>query len=216
MTDERTKEELDPPIVGNKRLVGKTIDHQFSGIIESYDDDKNLISEQTFDKGILHGESRKYDSFHKLTEKLTYQEGRPQGPAEFYKNGIPLLKTNFSEGKQEGEAIFYDEAGMVHARVQFVKGLKHGTLISYDQMGRVQQIMNYFQDLLEGPTTTYFPSGSLMDAGNYVQGQKQGEFVSYYENGIVRQILVFDEGRQLYPPQLYDMNGYPTSTGIAR
>jgi antitoxin component YwqK of YwqJK toxin-antitoxin module len=215
MTDEQTKEELTPPIVDNKRFVGETIDHQFCGVIEFYDDEKNLIAEQTFDKGVLHGESRKYDRFHKLTEKLTYHEGHLQGPAEFYKNDTPTMKANFSEGKQDGETILYDEAGMVQSRIQFAHGLRQGTLISYDPLGRVQQIQNYVQDLLEGPMTTYFPSGSLMEAGEYVQGKKQGEFISYYENGVVQQILVFDRGRQLYPPQLFDINGYPRLSGIA-
>lgn len=215
MTDKIKKEEKDPPIVDNKRFVGKIIDHQLCGIMEYYDDDKNLIAQLTFDKGIPHGEALKYDQFHRLTEKLTYKAGKLDGPAEFYQNGTPTLQTNFSEGKQDGEAIFYDEAGLIHARVQFAQGLKNGSMISYDQFGRIQRIMHYVQDLLEGPMANYYPNGSLIDAGNYVQGKKQGEFISYYENGIIRQILVFDEGRQLYAPQLFDMNGYPTSTGIA-
>ena len=100
------------------------------------------------------------------------------------------------------------------ARVQFVQGLKQGTMISYDPLGRVRQIFNYAQDILEGPMMAYYPNGSLMESGNYVQGKKQGEFISYYENGIVRQILVFEEGRMLYPPQFFDVNGYALPRGV--
>lgn len=213
-SEKKASEEHPPSPPEKQRFVGTTIDHKRCGVMESYDDDGNLIAKQTLDHGLFHGESLKYDKFNKITEKLTYHTGKLQGPAEFYKNGIPLLQTQFFEGKQEGEAIFYDEAGVVSARVQFTQGLKQGTMIAYDPLGRIRQVLNYVQDVLEGPMSSYYPNGCLMDAGNYVQGQKQGEFRSYYENGVIRQILVFDAGRMIYAPQLFDTNGYPTSHGV--
>lgn len=219
MTDETIKdtpEEQDPPLIEKKRFLGQIIDNKYTGVMEYYDDDKNLVAQEAFDKGVLHGESRKYDLFHHLKEKITYKEGELHGPAEFYKNGIPLMHTNYAEGKQQGETTLYDEAGMVRSRIQYAQGLRHGTSMSYDSLGRVQQVLHYTQDLLDGPLLAYYPSGSLMESGNYEHGKRQGEFKSYHENGVVQKILIFEKGRQMYPPQFFDINGYPLVTGIEK
>ncbi|MBP9692066.1 MAG: toxin-antitoxin system YwqK family antitoxin, partial [Alphaproteobacteria bacterium] len=160
------------------------------------------------------GESLSYDEKQNLKEKITFHEGLSHGPAEFYKNGQPLMFTQFYKGKQHGETVFFDEAGMVTGRVQYEMGEKHGQSIAYDRMGRIQRIDNYQMGLLEGPSLAYYPNGSLLESGMYIQGLREGEFRSYYENGVVRQILTFDRGRLVRKPQLFDAQGFPTSLGI--
>ena len=104
--EQEETEEKPSPISEKQKFIGQTIDNQLCGVMEFYDDEENLIANQTFDKGLLQGESFKYDQFHKITEKLTYQAGKLEGPAEFYNNGTPLLQTHFSEGKQKNSKSF--------------------------------------------------------------------------------------------------------------
>jgi antitoxin component YwqK of YwqJK toxin-antitoxin module len=206
--------EVVPPISGEKRFVGQKIDHKMEGVLEHYDENGMLLASQSFEKGVLHGESLRYDTKQRLKEKITFHEGVPHGPAEFYKEGRPLMLTHFQRGKHQGETVHFDETGMIRGRIQYEEGKKYGQSITYDTLGRVKRIVHYQNDLLEGPSLTYYPNGSPLETGMYIQGLREGEFRSFYENGAVRQILTFEKGRLIRKPQFFDAQGTPTSRGI--
>lgn len=205
------KDEIEPSA---SRFLGDMVNNKMNGVLEKYDENKNLTSSSRYQNGVLHGESRTYDSAQNLKQKMTYSEGAPNGPAEFYKNGIPMMHTNFSNGNQHGEATLYDEAGMIRARIQYNQGKKHGTSISYDTQGRVQRVLHYHNGNLDGPHLSYYPSGAILESGNYVQGRKEGEFKTYYEDGALKKILVYDGGRLVRAPLLFDKEGAPMPAGI--
>ncbi len=92
MNDQPEKENLEDteltktqeaPAPGERRFVGKVIDNKRHGVVEKYDENANLISSHTFEKGRLHGEAQRYDKSQRLKDKITYHEGVAHGPAEF-------------------------------------------------------------------------------------------------------------------------------------
>mgnify|MGYP000125418936 CR=1 FL=1 len=75
----------EPPPFQKKRFLGQKIDGQLHGVLEQYGDNEQLLSHQSFEKGILHGEARRYEASQQLKEKINYKTLLPKG---FYSTSL--------------------------------------------------------------------------------------------------------------------------------
>jgi len=75
-------------------------------------DGKTLLSEEMYENGVLHGESKTYFKNGKITEVLNYKNGKLYGNVKRYAdNGNLLDDLNYVDGKREGLAKFYNVDG---------------------------------------------------------------------------------------------------------
>lgn len=184
------------------------VDGKLQGLVQAHDQEGNLLSHHYYEDGLLQGEARKYDSRQRLRDRVTYLNGEPHGPAEFYQNGRAVMHTHYKFGEHHGETTYYDpNSGMVTARVNHQDGKKHGTAITYDAHGKPQRVLHYVENELDGPAFSYHSDGGVLQEGHYVQGRKHGQFTTYYKNGETRKVEFYENGRQTRKPVFFSPDG---------
>ena len=62
---------------------------------------------------------------------------------EYYESGAVKSKSNWFDGKLQGEMIMYYESGVVRAIGNYVDGIKNGKRIRYNKSGEVVDEVNY-------------------------------------------------------------------------
>ena len=87
-----------------KNRIGKWLYYQQDG--------RALLAEETYEKGILTGESKTYYITGKLTEFSHYKNGKLHGNLKRYAdNGVLLDNLNYNAGKLHGAAKYYNIKG---------------------------------------------------------------------------------------------------------
>jgi antitoxin component YwqK of YwqJK toxin-antitoxin module len=175
-----------------------------------YQDEKGrLIRYQTYEDGLLQGESRHYAEDSHLTQRCFYQQGKMHGPFEAFQDGKSVLSTHYVADQQHGQATFYNENGLVKMRVHYQEGRLQGPCLTYDEQGNVQQIFHYQDNVKHGPSLIYYPSGTILEKGIYAHDLKEGPFYSFYETGVLREVNLYQRGCLMSPPAQYDVKGKP-------
>ncbi len=92
-----------------------------------------VINDSIFDDTVKY-----YDAKNNLVRKNFYRNGKIEGTSiEYYENGIPKIKTNYTAGYKNGYEFFFDSIGNC-----IYKG-------------------NYYFDLVAGPILLYGPNETL-------------------------------------------------------
>jgi TonB family protein len=76
----------------------------------------------------------------------------------------------------------------------YINGRREGKFIRYDSLARVTEITSFQADSLNGPYSTYWSNGSKRSEGNYVHNQVVGTWIKYYKNGNVAIKETYNEG----------------------
>lgn len=96
--------------------------------------------------------------------EVTYENGKPKGPARFYyENGNIQEEGNWQVKYWVGDYRYYHENGILSYEFHF------------DQQGSRTGEQNY-----------YFETGDLMITGKWNQGKEDGVVTEYYEDGSIK------------------------------
>ena len=160
----------------NGKLDGDYISYDENGKISAYGLHKNgiRVGEWWRDLGIL----SVYDYYN---ESGQWIEERIYSPSEdssygkrkyfdYYENGQLKEKTNYKDGKQEGEHLYYYENGQLESKWNYNDGKKEGEYLYYDD------------------------DGQLAIKGHFKDGQEEGEWLFYLENGLLEYTDIYING----------------------
>ncbi len=111
-----------------------------------------------------------------------------------HKNGKIIRQSQYKDGKEHGESMFYKADGSKDFRAYFKHGKEHGKSTFWRKNGNKQFESSYINGTLNGPSTWYFSTGEKLKQYNYTNNKldgvstwwdKKGKIVKeqYFKNG---------------------------------
>jgi antitoxin component YwqK of YwqJK toxin-antitoxin module len=144
------------------------------------------------------------DDAGKLTHDSTMLGGNLHGETVLYNHGRVSARLQFQNGKQEGEAIYYDDLGQVTMRSFYHDGKQDGETTYFDQTGKIVRKATYAAGQLNGRMTDYYPaSGKAREVSHYKDGLLDGDFFRFAADGKLEERICYRKGRKVQcPPQV--------------
>jgi antitoxin component YwqK of YwqJK toxin-antitoxin module len=130
-----------------------------------------------------------------VTEEASMKNGVLEGETVLYAAGHVRARLQFHDGKQQGEAIFYDAAGYVQTKAQYADGKRHGEALHYSPTGALMRKATYERGLLQGYAIDYYPSGKPREVSTYKEDVLDGEMIRLSEDGKITERLYYERGR---------------------
>lgn len=135
------------------------------------------------------------DAEGNVTEEAAMQNGVLNGETVLYTAGRVRARLQFREGKQQGEAVFFDPAGQVQTKAQYLDGKLHGESLHFSPTGQLMRKATYAAGLLHGFAIDYHPSGKPREISSYKEDVLDGELARITEDGKVVERLYYENGR---------------------
>ncbi|MAJ24635.1 MAG: hypothetical protein CMP36_03905 [Rickettsiales bacterium] len=98
-------------------------------------------------------------------------EGQIEGEWLVYNNGQLWIKSNYKDGKRDGEWVRYYASGQLHIKINYKEGKTDGVYIFFNK------------------------NGTLQKKGNFKLGKKDGECFEYYMSGQLRKTQIYKNGK---------------------
>lgn len=138
---------------GKKSAMGVYMNKKRHGLWKFFDEEENMISEETYVNGIKTGLWKVYYFDGTINEETTYAEDHKNGPwKQYFTDGRIKLQGTYVNDLLEGEAIYYHPDGKVMIRGSYIKNLKNGKWVFFDEDGKMVQEQEYEMGrLLEDP-----------------------------------------------------------------
>jgi len=91
-----------------------------------------------------------------------------------------------SDGKIEGEMLYYDKKGNVSDIINYKNGSKEGEAKGFYANGELRVETNFKNNLQNGISEQYYENGNLESEQQFIDGKSNGVYNSYYRNGKLR------------------------------
>jgi TonB family protein len=189
-------------------------DTTYIATLYSYNDDTLRCSKATFydqKLSILHGD---FTQFNAKTRQLhlagKYKKGEPEGLWNWNITDSTYHICTFRNGKIEGEKIiYYTKTNKIARKMQYSEGKIQGNADYFDSKGNCIKILNYNKGQLDGAYELKYPNTlKTKDIGQYKDSLMVGEWLFYYENGQISAKETYTLGN-LTDYKLFDINGNP-------
>jgi antitoxin component YwqK of YwqJK toxin-antitoxin module len=130
-----------------------------------------VTEEATMVKGVLEGETLVYAEGH-LRARLQYRNGKQHGEALYYDaSGHVQSKAQYAQGRRQGEALFFGPNGQLLRKATYDRGLLHGHAIDYHPSGKPRQVSTYKEDVLDGEAIRLAEDGTITERMYYERGR---------------------------------------------
>lgn len=129
-------------------------------------------------------------------EEGKYTDSKKVGAwIEYYPNGKLKNKITFENGRPNGYAIMYHENGKISEEGMWKNNRWVGDYKMYYENGQVMQEFKFnASGKREGPQKYYYENGQVMIEGNWADGKESGIVKEYYENGDIKAEKNFASG----------------------
>lgn len=131
-----------------------------------------------------------------LTTEATRRGGVLEGETVLYSSGRVKGRLRFQGGKQNGEAVFYDDAGEISVRANYKDGKLDGESQYFNAQGKLVRKARYEKGELHGRVVDYYLSGKPREIGHYALNVLDGELLRFGEDGTLTERLCFQQGKQ--------------------
>jgi antitoxin component YwqK of YwqJK toxin-antitoxin module len=135
-------------------------------------------------------ESTKQIKMHELEDKggLAYlpEADKPfTGTAySYFPDGTTIFtKSDFAEGKQNGEYVEYFQNGQINYKYSFKNGIEDGEWVWYNEEGNLLKKAIYKDGELNGEWITYHSNGQINVKGQFENGEEIGEWFQWDAEG---------------------------------
>jgi antitoxin component YwqK of YwqJK toxin-antitoxin module len=115
---------------------------------------------------------------------------------EYYCNTNPKSVLTFNNGRPDGPAVMYHDNGKVSEEGIWKNQRWTGIYKLYYPNGQLQHEFNYnTSGKREGKSTYYYENGEVAIEGNFSDGKETGVFKEYYENGETKAVKEYNGGQ---------------------
>ncbi len=122
---------------GQKTAEGKEVDKLRQGEWKFYQENNQLLSTETYDKGKIVGVRKVYFPGKKLAEETTYVNGIKEGPYKRYtEEGVVLEEATYKNNEYQGPVIYRNPENEVVVKGQYKNGKKAG-IWQYFENGKI-------------------------------------------------------------------------------
>lgn len=156
---------------------------QFDGCAQAWDENGNLQTEISYDKGILEGNSIYYHSNGTIWKRIPFHKNQANGTAEYYTDNGELFQTLvFCNGTINGSALRFWSQEKIAADECYKNGLLMSGLY-FDSAG------NQVAKIIDGEGyRASFGKESIYELQEFHEGLLSGEVKVFDENGSVIRI----------------------------
>lgn len=138
----------------------------------------------------------KYDEEGELVLKLKSKDGILEGEFIEYRSGKVYQKGNYIDNVVRGKLITYYETGeTLGISYADSNGFTHGEVKTYYRNQNIKKIQNYRHGFKEGVYKFYYKDGSLSDSIIYEKGEIIDTTFGYYKNGKLRSLYPYSKGK---------------------
>lgn len=149
-----------------------------------------------------------------FSEKLSYVDGKPQGPFEYYYPGGEKAQEGvYQDGKMNGVVTILYTGGEVFGKQMYANGLKEGEQNYFYRSGKLNFIIEYKNGKEEGKYERWYENGNLKETVTNVAGNTDGVYRYYYPDGKLWTEKVYSNGRLMNVVSIYDKNGNELEKG---
>jgi antitoxin component YwqK of YwqJK toxin-antitoxin module len=135
-----------------------------------------------------------------VTEEATMKNGVLDGETLIYSAGRLRARLQFRHGKQNGEALFYNDAGRVSTKANYLNDKLHGESQYFNPSGGLVRKAAYREGQLHGHTIDYYPTGKPREVSTYQANVLHGELVRLAVDGKIVERLYYERGRPRRSP----------------
>ena len=167
-----------------------------TGVWKSFNEDKILISEQTFNNGKNSGTSKEYTNKGKLAEEYIYKNDMLQEYKAYGSDG-KIVYQNKKEGKNNYDATLYYPNGNKKREGKVSNGVLDGKWKNYNINGYLTSEENYSAGKKDGKFTSYYENGNVKREIDYIEGESNGYYKEYYKNGKVKKEGAYIKDKQV-------------------
>jgi antitoxin component YwqK of YwqJK toxin-antitoxin module len=167
------------------------------GEVLSYDPAGALLLRAHAVEGVLQGPATTFNADRSIAHTSNFKDGKLAGEMQVFVAGKVKAKLPYKEGLLEGEAVFFDEIGLVSSRALYKGGLLDGESSWFDASGQVLKRAIYRQGKLHGPVADFFPNGQPREVTHYANDLLDGERATYHDNGKLIERVHYKDGRPL-------------------
>lgn len=160
------------PIMSGKYFLITYVDGKKHGLTTHWSDKDICLMETHFDRNVLHGPCRIFDSYGRITMALTYVNGMIEGYLVGYQtSGVISYESWYAKNVQEGLMRCYNQFGDVAQECMYKNGQRHGRCVTYFPKNQGPCQIVYFENGLQtGMEQTFYPNGVLMQSVPYTAG----------------------------------------------
>lgn len=131
---------------------------------------------------------------------------------KYYDNGQVKMQGNFTNGRLDGQVLYFDTSGVVVKKEIFVAGERKGDIQTYHPSGKIKMKGNYSDDvslaveayfnskgvqtIISGKGTITNQSKSLKEIVNYEFGAPHGEWKSWTQDGNLYEVGTYTRGEE--------------------
>ncbi|MEE9438312.1 MAG: toxin-antitoxin system YwqK family antitoxin [Saprospiraceae bacterium] len=102
---------------------------------------------------------------------------------QFSKSGILREKSNYENGKLNGERRIFNKNGNLEIIELYENEILNGPYQEFYDNGTPKMIAKYTNNILEGLVKVYFSSGKIKEEVYFANNLENGPFKEFYENG---------------------------------
>lgn len=148
----------------------------------TYENDGNFITER-FYYGKHQFKFQKRDLKGTLLNDGYFSNELPDSISiQYYPDGKIKYKFKWTNGKLNGERLYFYQDGNVGSYGIYFEGLRQGKFVEYYQDGKIKAESYFTNDTLNGEQIEYFPSSKYSLKVNYRMGKLNGKYIEYYES----------------------------------
>jgi antitoxin component YwqK of YwqJK toxin-antitoxin module len=122
------------------------------------------------------------------------KDGVLEGETVLYTSGRLRARLQFRNGKQNGEAVFFDDAGDIMTKSLYENGKLTGDSFYYGE-GKLVRKSAYKSGELNGYTVDYYPNGKPREVSTYKDNLLDGDLVRLDEAGKITERLHYSKGK---------------------
>lgn len=143
-----------------------------------------------------------------VTEGIMFRGNQQNGLYEcWYSDGTICSRTNYKDGKYDGESEHYSEFGRLMSRINYKGGAMDGTQESYYENGQLREKTEYKDGVTDGAHEMWTPDGILQSRVHYKDGVLDGVAESWHSNGLLKSRNHFSQGKTVGTYQEWYKNG---------
>lgn len=140
------------------------------------------------------------DADGKVTEEACMLNGLLDGETVLYESGRVRARLQFKNGKQEGEAVFFGDAGELYMKNPYRDGKLHGEATFFDATGKVIRKATYENGELHGRQTDFYPTGKAREVSHFKQQLLHGDFLRFAPDGKLEERVCYKNGKKIPCP----------------
>lgn len=148
---------------------------------------KELLQEGTIfclKESLRDGQCIRVGSHQQILSEQYYKLGKLHGPSSFFDHeGNLLAKSFFIQGKRVGKSFQYYPSGSLYSIRRFSQGLPHGIHTYFYPVGNIKTLLPFVHGKLDGKVLLYYPNGQMKAEISFANGIREGREFRWDENG---------------------------------